>query len=68
MPDKVNLREKLERWTATWTPGLIAAPNGQHVKLARLEGPFVWLRYRSNPRTSKPTHSRSSSAISFSKA
>ena len=25
-----------------WTPRLVAELNGQHVKLARLEGEFVW--------------------------
>lgn len=42
MPDKINLRDKLDQLTAPWQPHVIAELNGQHVKLARLAGPFVW--------------------------
>ena len=30
---------------APWTPKLVAEPNGQHVRHARLEGEFVWHRH-----------------------
>lgn len=39
---KVNLREKLERIDQPWTPKIVGELNGQHVKLARFEGEFVW--------------------------
>ncbi|OZC02119.1 cupin domain-containing protein [Rubricoccus marinus] len=42
MPDPINLDDKLDRFSETWTPKIIAALNGQHVKLAHLEGEFVW--------------------------
>jgi len=38
----IDLTEKFERIDQTWTPKIIAALNGQHVKLARIEGEFVW--------------------------
>ena len=38
----VNLADKLSRFETTWTPHVIAALNGQLVKLAKLEGEFVW--------------------------
>lgn len=40
--DKVNLAEKLGRFTETWTPKIVGELNGQQVKLAKLEGEFVW--------------------------
>ena len=41
-PEKVNLDEKLAAFTERWTPKIIAELNGQHVKLAKIEGEFVW--------------------------
>jgi mannose-6-phosphate isomerase-like protein (cupin superfamily) len=43
--DKVNLAEKFSRFTETWTPKIVGELNGQHVKLARLAGEFVWHRH-----------------------
>jgi len=40
--EKVTLTEKLARIPDAWNPRLIAELNGQHVKLVRLQGPFVW--------------------------
>jgi len=40
--DKVNLAEKLAAFDETWTPKIVAELNGQHVKVAKLEGEFVW--------------------------
>lgn len=42
---KVNLDEAFARIDRPWTPRLAAALNGQHVRLAVLEGPFVWHRH-----------------------
>ena len=42
MPASINLSDKLDAFSETWTPKIIAALNGQHVKLAHLEGEFVW--------------------------
>jgi mannose-6-phosphate isomerase-like protein (cupin superfamily) len=40
--DKVNLREKLGLFSERWSPRIVGELNGQHVKLAKLEGEFVW--------------------------
>ena len=40
--EKINLREKLAGIAEPWKPRILAALNGQEVKLARLEGEFVW--------------------------
>lgn len=42
MTDAINLSEKLSLFDEAWSPKIIAALNGQHVKLARFEGAFVW--------------------------
>lgn len=40
--DKVNLAEKLALFTSHWEPKIVGELNGQHVKLAKLLGEFVW--------------------------
>ncbi len=42
MAAKVNLRDKLASFSETWTTKLVGELNGQHVKLAKTEGEFVW--------------------------
>jgi mannose-6-phosphate isomerase-like protein (cupin superfamily) len=38
----VNLAERLSRIGELWSPKIVGEVNGLHVKLARLEGEFVW--------------------------
>ncbi|PPK97151.1 mannose-6-phosphate isomerase-like protein (cupin superfamily) [Nonlabens xylanidelens] len=38
----INLKEKLSLFNDQWTPKIIGELNGQHVKLAKLQGEFVW--------------------------
>jgi mannose-6-phosphate isomerase-like protein (cupin superfamily) len=40
--EKVDLAEKLSRFEDRWSPKIVGELNGQHVKLAKLEGEFVW--------------------------
>jgi mannose-6-phosphate isomerase-like protein (cupin superfamily) len=40
--DKVNLAEKLGRFSEHWQPKIVGELNGQHVKLAKLSGEFEW--------------------------
>ncbi len=40
--DKIDLADKLDRIHDTWNPRVVAELNGQHVKLVKLQGPFVW--------------------------
>jgi mannose-6-phosphate isomerase-like protein (cupin superfamily) len=42
MMDAINLEQKLSLFTEQWTPKIIGELNGQHVKLAKLLGEFVW--------------------------
>ena len=39
---KVNLERAFAAIDETWSPRIAGAVNDAHVKLARLEGPFVW--------------------------
>ena len=39
---KVNLREKLALFSDYWNPRIVAELNGQHVKLVKFNGEFVW--------------------------
>ncbi len=40
--EKVNLAQKLELFDEYWSPKIVGELNGQHVKLAKLKGEFVW--------------------------
>ena len=42
MGDKVNLRSKLDSFAEHWTPKIVGELNGQHVKLVKFVGDFVW--------------------------
>ena len=39
---KVNLKEKLALFDAHWTPKIVGELNGQYIKVAKLQGEFVW--------------------------
>ena len=41
-PDKVNLDQKLALFTSHWDPKIVGELNGQHVKLVKFQGEFVW--------------------------
>jgi len=43
--EKVNLREKLTLFHDHWNPRIVGELNGQHVKLAKLKGEFVWHKH-----------------------
>lgn len=45
MDDKVSLAEKFSRFTDRWSPKVVGELNGQQVKLAKLEGAFMWHKH-----------------------
>ncbi len=45
--EKVNLFEKLGLFSDHWKPRVIGELNGQHLKLAKLKGEFVWHHHES---------------------
>jgi len=40
--EKVNIAEKLSLFSEYWDPKIVGELNGQHVKLAKFSGEFVW--------------------------
>jgi mannose-6-phosphate isomerase-like protein (cupin superfamily) len=40
--EKINLREKLTRFSDHWNPRVVADLNGQQAKLVKFQGEFVW--------------------------
>jgi mannose-6-phosphate isomerase-like protein (cupin superfamily) len=40
--ERIDLWEKLSSFDERWSPRIVAELNDQHVKLAKLEGEFVW--------------------------
>ena len=42
MPDKFNLAEKFSLFSETWRPKVVAAHNGQEVKIVKVQGTFPW--------------------------
>ena len=39
---KVNIHEKLASFSDYWNPRVVGELNGQHVKLVKFQGEFVW--------------------------
>lgn len=42
---KVNINNKLSLFSDHWNPRIVGELNGQHVKLAKLKGEFVWHKH-----------------------
>ena len=40
--EKISLAEKFATFTEQWQPRIVGELNGQHVKIVRLQGDFVW--------------------------
>lgn len=41
----INLNEKFSLLNETWSPKLVGELNGQHIKLAKIKGEFVWHKH-----------------------
>lgn len=42
---KINLAQKLSLFSDYWNPKIVGELNGQHVKLVKLKGEFVWHKH-----------------------
>jgi mannose-6-phosphate isomerase-like protein (cupin superfamily) len=42
---KVNLDEKLSKFSDYWNPRIIGELNHQHVKIAKFKGEFIWYKH-----------------------
>lgn len=45
MIQKVNLAEKFDLFKEHWSPKIVGALNDSYVKLAKLEGEFIWHKH-----------------------
>ena len=45
MINKINLSEKFPLFSEYWSPKIVGELNGQHVKLAKFSGEFVWHKH-----------------------
>ena len=43
--EKVIIAEKLKLFSEYWSPKIVGKLNGQHVKLAKFQGEFVWHKH-----------------------
>lgn len=43
---KININQKLSLFHQHWTPKIIGDFNGQHIKLAKVNGAFVWHNHK----------------------
>lgn len=43
--EKINLLQKFSLFTEQWSPKIIGELNGQHIKLSKFEGPFIWHKH-----------------------
>jgi mannose-6-phosphate isomerase-like protein (cupin superfamily) len=41
-PDKINLKNKFALFSEQWRPKVVAALNGQEIKLVKVQGTFPW--------------------------
>ena len=42
MNNKINLAQQLSGFDETWSPRVVGELNGQFVKIAKIQGEFVW--------------------------
>lgn len=45
MIEKINISEKLSSFSDYWNPRIAGELNGQHVKLVKFKGEFVWHKH-----------------------
>lgn len=43
--EKINIQEKLTLFSEHWSPKIVGELNGQHVKLVKIKGEFVWHKH-----------------------
>jgi mannose-6-phosphate isomerase-like protein (cupin superfamily) len=43
--EKVNLREKLNKFNQLWSPKIIGELNESYIKVAKLKGEFIWHKH-----------------------
>ena len=46
LSDKINLKEKLSKFTKHWSPRIIAEMNDYQFKIAKIKGEFIWHNHK----------------------
>ena len=41
----INLKEKFSLFNETWSPKLVGELNGQHIKVSKIKGEFIWHKH-----------------------
>ena len=44
--NKINLKEKLSKFSKYWSPKVIAEMNDYHFKLVKIKGEFIWHNHK----------------------
>ena len=45
IPNVINFKEKLDKFSDHWSPKIIAEMNNYHFKLVKIQGEFVWHKH-----------------------
>ena len=51
LSDKINLKEKLSKFTKHWSPRIIAEMNNYQFKIAKIKGEFIWHDHKDTDET-----------------
>ena len=51
LSDKINLKEKLSKFTKHWSPRIIAEMNDYQFKIAKIKGEFIWHSHKDTDET-----------------
>jgi len=51
LSDKINLREKLSKFSKYWSPRIIAEMNDYQFKIAKIKGEFIWHDHKDTDET-----------------
>ena len=51
LSDKINLKEKLSKFTKYWSPRIIAEMNDYQFKIAKIKGEFIWHDHKDTDET-----------------
>ena len=51
LSDKINLKEKLSKFTKHWSPRIIAEMNDYQFKIAKIKGEFIWHDHKDTDET-----------------
>ena len=56
--EKINVREKLAQFDEHWSPRVIGELNGQHVRVAKIQGEFDWHHHENEDELFYVVHGR----------